>query len=75
MTLYDIKNKEKCIFVDYTGSNSLLKKRLENLGFVKGSNIYIENKNIFKDITVVLNGRTVAIQKNLQKEIKVIKCE
>ncbi len=75
MCLFDIKKGSKCIYIEYIGSNGQIKKRLTDLGFLKGVLLKVENRNIFGDITVILFGRTIAIENSLQREILVKEVE
>lgn len=75
MRLFDIKKGSKCIYIEYTGRSGQIEKRLNGLGFLKGNLLKVENRNIFGDATVILLGRTVAIESSLQREITVKEVE
>lgn len=59
--------------IDNIDNKSNLKRRLEDLGFIKGSKIKCEFSSPFKDpIAYLIKGSLIALRKDDSKYIKVI---
>ncbi len=72
MTLADMKENE-CGIISHINSECEIKRRLLDLGFIKGNEVRFERKNIFgSPIAFNIEGSVVALRKSDASEVGVI---
>ena len=72
MTLADMKEND-CGIISYISNDCKIKRRLLDLGFIKGNEISFERRNLFgSPIAFDVEGSVVAIRKNDAKNVGVV---
>lgn len=72
MTLADLRENDRAV-ISHINSECAVKRRLLDLGFVKGNEIKFEHKNLFgSPIAYNIEGSVVAIRKNDAQKVGVV---
>lgn len=72
MTLADMKEND-CAIISHINDECLIKRRLLDLGFIKGTEVKFERKNLFgSPIAFNIEGCIVAIRRADAKKVGVV---